>query len=54
LKQLRALGIREFKQLKRNCREYEQYVAVNYDYEIVKNEGLTFSAQEPKKSHQHG
>ncbi len=24
-------------ELKGNCREFEQYMAVNYDYEILKN-----------------
>ena len=36
--QLRRVGVRDLSQLKRDCREYEQFMAVNYDYEIVKNE----------------
>ena len=36
LKQLRRVGVRELSQLKRDCREFELYMAVNYEYEIAK------------------
>jgi hypothetical protein len=36
--QLWRVGVRKLSQLKSNCREFEQYMAVNYDYEIVKKE----------------
>ena len=36
LMQLRKLEGRSLSQLKRDCREFEEYMAVNYDYEIVK------------------
>jgi hypothetical protein len=36
LMQLRRVGVRKLSQLKSDCREFEQYMAVNYDYEIVK------------------
>jgi hypothetical protein len=38
LMQLRRVGVRKLSQLKSDSREFEQYMAVNYDYEIVKNE----------------
>ena len=38
LMKLRRVGVRKLSQLKSDCREFEQYMAVNYDYEIVKNE----------------
>ncbi len=34
--QLRRVGVRKLSQLKRNCREFEQYMVVDYDYEILK------------------
>jgi len=40
LMQLRRVGIRELSQLKRDCREFERYMSVNYDNEIVKEERL--------------
>ena len=36
LMQLRKMEGRSLSQLKRDCREFEEYMAVNYDYEIVK------------------
>lgn len=51
LMQLRRIGVRELSQLKQDCREFEQFMAVNYDYEIVKNEKPRFSMDEAKKSH---
>jgi hypothetical protein len=36
LMQVRRVGARSVSQLKRDCREYEQFMAVNYDHEIVK------------------
>ena len=38
-------------ELKWNCREFEQYMAVNYDYEIAKRERPNFRLAEPKKSY---
>jgi|MudIll2142460700_1097286.scaffolds.fasta_scaffold309047_2 hypothetical protein len=34
LMQLRRVGVRKFSQLKRDCREFEHYMAANYDYEF--------------------
>ena len=36
LMQLRRVGVKMLSQLKRDCREFEQYMVVNYDYEILK------------------
>ena len=36
LMQLRKLEGRSLSQLKVDCREFEEYMAVNYDYEIAK------------------
>lgn len=36
LMQLRKMEGRSLSQIKRDCREFEEYMAVNYDYEIVK------------------
>jgi hypothetical protein len=36
LNHLKRVGVKEFSQLKRDCREFEQYMAVYYDYIIVK------------------
>jgi hypothetical protein len=36
LMQLRKMEGRSLSQLKRDCREFEDYMAVNYDYEIAK------------------
>jgi hypothetical protein len=51
LMQLRRVGVRKLSQLKSDSREFEQYMAVNYDYEIVKNKRPRFSGDESKKSH---
>ena len=51
LMQLRRVGVRELSQLKRDCREFEQFMAVNYDYEVVKNERPKSSGYESRKSH---
>jgi hypothetical protein len=40
LVQLRRVGIRELSQLKRACREFERYMSVNYDNEILEEERL--------------
>ena len=36
LMQLRKMEGRSLSQLKGDCREFEEYMAVNYDYEIAK------------------
>jgi len=36
LMQLRKMEGRSLSQLKRDCREFEDYMAVNYGYEIAK------------------
>lgn len=36
LMQLKKIGIRSLSQLKRDCREFEQYMRDNYGYEIAK------------------
>ena len=51
LMQLRRLGVRELSQLKRDCRECEQYLVVNFNYEIVKKERTRSSEHESQKSH---
>jgi hypothetical protein len=37
LTKLRTVGVRKLSWLKSACRKIEQYMAANYDYEIVKN-----------------
>jgi hypothetical protein len=36
LDHLKRVGIRRLSEIKGNCREFEQYMAVYYDYEIEK------------------
>ncbi len=38
LDQLKRVGIKDLSLLKRSCREFENYMAVNYDYEIRRKE----------------
>jgi len=38
LDQLKRVGIHELSLLKRECREFENYMAVYYDYKILKKE----------------
>jgi hypothetical protein len=38
LDQLKRVGIKDLSLLKRSCRDFENYMAVNYDYEIVRKE----------------
>jgi len=38
LDQLKRVGIKDLCLLKRSCRDFENYMAVNYDYEILKKE----------------
>jgi hypothetical protein len=38
LDQLKRVGIKDLSLLKRSCRDFENYMAVNYDYEIIKKE----------------
>jgi len=38
LDQLKRVGIKELSLLKRSCRDFENYMAVNYDYEILRKE----------------
>jgi len=38
LMQLIRVGVTKLSELKWNCRDFEQYMAVNYDYEIAKGE----------------
>jgi len=38
LDQLKRVGIKDLSLLKRSCRDFENYMAVNYDYEILKKE----------------
>ena len=37
LTKLRRVGVRKLSWLKSDCREIDQYMAANYDYEIVKS-----------------
>lgn len=34
--QLKRVGLRRLSEMKRDCREFEQHMLVNYDYEISK------------------
>jgi len=36
LAQLKRVGLGKLSELKQNCREFEQYMSVNYDYDISK------------------
>ncbi len=36
LLQLKRVGVRTLSEMKRDCREFEQHMLVNYDYEISK------------------
>jgi len=38
LDQLKRVGIHELSLLKRDCREFENYMAVYYDYKILKKD----------------
>jgi hypothetical protein len=38
LEQLKRVGIKDLSLLKRSCRDFENYMSVNYDYEIVRKE----------------
>jgi hypothetical protein len=38
LNQLKIMGVGELSQLKKGCRDFEQYMAVYYDVEILKSE----------------
>jgi hypothetical protein len=38
LEQLKRVGIKDLSLLKRSCRDFENYMAVNYDYKIVRKE----------------
>lgn len=38
LDQLKKIGVHELSLLKRDCREFENYMAVYYDYKILKKE----------------
>ncbi len=55
LNQLKRVGIRELSLLKRDCREFETYMEVYYDYKILKKENETkppaLSLQNPTPTH---
>jgi hypothetical protein len=38
LEQLKRVGIKDLSLLKQSCRDFENYMAVHYDYEILKKE----------------
>ena len=38
LNQMKRVGIKDLSLLKKSCREFENYMAVNYDYKIHKKE----------------
>lgn len=38
LEQLKRVGIKDLSLLKRSCRDFENYMVVHYDYEILKKE----------------
>jgi len=38
LDQLKRVGIKDLSLLKRSCRDFENYMAVNYDYEILRKD----------------
>ncbi len=39
LTQLKRVGVKTLSEMKRDCREFEQHMLVNYDYEIIKKPG---------------
>ena len=49
LNQLKRVGVKELSRLKRNCRDFENYMAVNYDYEIDRKENQNLLSKERKK-----
>ena len=49
LNQLKRVGVKELSRLKRNCRDFENYMAVNYDYEIDRKESQNLPSKERKK-----
>jgi hypothetical protein len=55
LDQLKRVGIHELALLKRDCREFENYMAIYYDYKILKKESEAkpppLSPQNPTPSH---
>ncbi len=55
LNQLKRVGIRELSLLKRDCREFETYMDVYYDYKILKKESEpkppALSLQNPTPPH---
>ncbi len=55
LNQLKRVGIHELSLLKRDCREFETYMAVYYDYKILKKESEpkppVLSLQNPTPTH---
>lgn len=38
LDQLKRVGIQELSQLKKDCREFENYMSIYYDYKILRKE----------------
>jgi hypothetical protein len=53
LMQVRKVEGRSLSQIKRDCREFEEYMAANYDYVIVKKRAKT-SGKELRESHRPG
>lgn len=49
LDQLKRVGIKDLSLLKRSCREFENYMAVNYDYEILKKKRIVLPPALPRK-----
>ncbi len=46
--QLKRVGVRTLSELKDNCRDFERYMAINYEYEIVKKKDLGPGATGPE------
>ncbi len=53
LMQLRKMEGRSLSQIKRDCREFEEYMAANYDYVIVKGRAKT-SGEQFREPHRPG
>lgn len=49
LDQLKRVGIKDLSLLKRSCRDFENYMAVHYDYEILKKKGVVIPPALPPK-----
>lgn len=49
LDQLKRVGIKDLSLLRRSCRDFENYMAVNYDYEISRKKRIVKPPALPPK-----